>query len=305
VSTAPQKSLWHVHGVPFRSLVRRIWLSINEDRLFGHAAELGFYFLFALFPALICASSLLGFVARSAHQIFVRLLDYLSLVLPNVAVETVVNTFEDTSLGASSGKLTVGLIAALWSGSAGISAIQDTLNAVYKIVDSRPYLLARIYAIGLTILESAIFTLALACLLGADYAARLIDRRSSDAGIRSAAEIATQLGGWTLATSLVLLSFSVIYYWAPDVKKRKWHWLTPGGVIGIVGWVLASLIFRVYLHYFDSFSLAYGSLGAVMILLMWFYLTGLTILVGAEVNSEIEAAAAEQELSSEETGGSA
>ena len=280
-------------------------MSINEDRLFGHAAELGFYFLFALFPALICASSLLGFVARSAHQIFVRLLDYLSLVLPNVAVETVVNTFEDTSLGASSGKLTVGLIAALWSGSAGISAIQDTLNAVYKIVDSRPYLLARIYAIGLTILESAIFTLALACLLGADYAARLIDRRSSDAGIRSAAEIATQLGGWTLATSLVLLSFSVIYYWAPDVKKRKWHWLTPGGVIGIVGWVLASLIFRVYLHYFDSFSLAYGSLGAVMILLMWFYLTGLTILVGAEVNSEIEAAAAEQELSSEETGGSA
>jgi len=305
VSTAPQKSLWHVHGVPFRSLVRRIWLSINEDRLFGHAAELGFYFLFALFPALICASSLLGFVARSAHQIFVRLLDYLSLVLPNVAVETVVNTFDDTALGASSGKVTVGLIAALWSGSAGISAIQDTLNAVYKIVDSRPYLLARIYAIGLTILESAIFTLALACLLGADYAARLIDRRSSDAGIRSAAEIATQLGGWTLATSLVLLSFSVIYYWAPDVKKRKWHWLTPGGVIGIVGWVLASLIFRVYLHYFDSFSLAYGSLGAVMILLMWFYLTGLTILVGAEVNSEIEAAAAEQELSSEETGGSA
>jgi len=303
VSTAPQKSLWHVHGVPFRSLVRRIWLSINEDRLFGHAAELGFYFLFALFPALICASSLLGFVARSAHQIFVRLLDYLSLVLPNVAVETVVNTFEDTSLGASSGKLTVGLIAALWSGSAGISAIQDTLNAVYKIVDSRPYLLARIYAIGLTILESAIFTLALACLLGADYAARLIDRRSSDAGIRSAAEIATQLGGWTLATSLVLLSFSVIYYWAPDVKKRKWHWLTPGGVIGIVGWVLASLIFRVYLHYFDSFSLAYGSLGAVMILLMWFYLTGLTILVGAEVNSEIEAAAAEQKMSFEEAGG--
>ena len=278
-------------------------MSINEDRLFGHAAELGFYFLFALFPALICASSLLGFVARSAHQIFVRLLDYLSLVLPNVAVETVVNTFEDTSLGASSGKLTVGLIAALWSGSAGISAIQDTLNAVYKIVDSRPYLLARIYAIGLTILESAIFTLALACLLGADYAARLIDRRSSDAGIRSAAEIATQLGGWTLATSLVLLSFSVIYYWAPDVKKRKWHWLTPGGVIGIVGWVLASLIFRVYLHYFDSFSLAYGSLGAVMILLMWFYLTGLTILVGAEVNSEIEAAAAEQKMSFEEAGG--
>jgi membrane protein len=82
----------------------------------------------------------------------------------------------------------------------------------------------------------------------------------------------------------------VIYYWAPDLKVRCWHWLTPGGAIGIVCWLLASLALRVYLHFFNSFSVTYGSLGAVIILLTWFYITGLMILLGAEVNSEIEAA---------------
>jgi membrane protein len=92
------------------------------------------------------------------------------------------------------------------------------------------------------------------------------------------------------------LAFAVIYYWAPDLKTRCWHWLTPGGAIGIVAWLLASLGLRVYLYFFNSYSVTYGSLGAVIILLTWFYLTGLMLLVGAEINSEIEAAAAERKV---------
>jgi membrane protein len=88
----------------------------------------------------------------------------------------------------------------------------------------------------------------------------------------------------------------VLYYWAPDIKKRRWHWLTPGGAIGIVGWLLASLGFRMYIHFFDTYSVTYGSLGAVTILLMWFYITGLMLLLGAEINSEIEAGAAAMHL---------
>jgi membrane protein len=220
-------------------------------------------------------------------------------VVPNVALETMVNTFNQTALWASSGKLTIGIIAALWSGSAGISAIQDTLNAVYKIVDSRSFLVARIHAIGLSILLTAIVTLGLASLLGADYVARLIRHRVSDVGLQYAAQTAAQSAGWILATGFVLLSFSVIYYWAPDIKTRRWRWLTPGGVVGVGGWVLASLALRLYLHFFNTFSLTYGSLGAVIILLMWFYITGLMILVGAEIDSEIEAVAAEQMLQRE------
>ena len=88
----------------------------------------------------------------------------------------------------------------------------------------------------------------------------------------------------------------MIYYWAPDLKKRQWRWLTPGSAIGIVGWVLASLGLRVYLHFFNSYTTTYGSLGAVIILMTWFYLSGFMLLLGGEVNSEIEAAAAEKRL---------
>ena len=92
----------------------------------------------------------------------------------------------------------------------------------------------------------------------------------------------------------------MIYYFAPNVKRSNWHWLTPGGAIGIIGWMIASTALRIYVHYFNSYSVTYGGLGAVIILLTWFYLTGLMLLVGAEINSEIEAAAAAKQLLSVE-----
>jgi len=293
VSTSPAKTLWHVHGIPVRELIRRIWNALIEDRIFGHAAELGFYFLFALFPTLLCASAVLGIAARSAHLIYAQLLDYLALVIPGAALGAVMGTFNETASAASSGKATIGLIVAVWSASAGMSAIQDTLNAVYKIVDSRRFLWARLCAIGLTFLMTLIVSLGLGARLGADYASRVIGHHVSDPALRDVVHMAVQCTGWIVAGFLLLLSFSVVYYWAPDIKARRWHWLTPGSVIGILGWVLASLGLRLYLHYFNTYTLTYGSLGAVIILLMWFYITGLMILLGAEINSEIEAAEAE------------
>ncbi|WP_433984677.1 YhjD/YihY/BrkB family envelope integrity protein [Tunturiibacter empetritectus] len=98
------------------------------------------------------------------------------------------------------------------------------------------------------------------------------------------------------AAVLLSIFFAVIYYFAPDVKRSQWHWLTPGAAIGIVGWALASIGLRLYVHLFNNYSVTYGSLGAVIILLTWFYLTGLMLLLGAEINSEIEAAAAAKRL---------
>src|SRR6266700_2785486 len=180
VSYSPLRSLWTLQGVPVRVVAKRAWKSMIEDRIFGHAAELGFYFLFALFPTLLCASSLLGLAARSAYKIYDRLLDYLALVIPTSALGTVLHTFNEATAAASSGKVTFGLIAAVWSASVGISAIQDTLNVVYKIEDSRSYFIARIYAIGLTILLTIIVSLGLASLLGGDYFARFATHRIPD-----------------------------------------------------------------------------------------------------------------------------
>jgi membrane protein len=297
VSRSPLCSLWNLQGASVWILAKRTWKSIFADNIFGRAAELGFYFLFALFPTLFSASSILGLAARSAAQFYDKLLSYLSLVIPTSALGTVLATFNETTAAATRGKLTFGLIAAVWSASVGISAIQDALNAVYKVQDTRSYIRARIYAIGLTVILTVIVTLILCAMLGGDLLAAIAKQSSYSPVLTTTGACAARLIGWTVATALLALSFAVIYYWAPDMKARRWHWLTPGGTIGIAGWLLTSFGLRIYLHFFNSYSLTYGSLGAVIILLTWFYISGLMLLVGAEINSQIEAAAAQNELS--------
>jgi membrane protein len=266
---------------------------MQEDRIFGHSAELAFYFIFSLFPTLFCASSVLGLAARSAHQFYDRLLDYLALVIPTAALGTVLQTFNQTTAAATSGKVTFGLIAAVWSASVGISAVQDTLDVVDKNEKGRPYFVARLYAIAITIILIVIVTGGLATLLGTDYLSRIAHRDIHHYGLATAAGVTITAVGWVVATLLLALSYAVIYRWAPSVNCRRWHWLTPGGTVGIGGWLIASLAFRIYIHFCPSYSITYGSLGAVIILLTWFYITGLMLLVGAEINSEIECAARE------------
>ncbi len=99
---------------------------------------------------------------------------------------------------------------------------------------------------------------------------------------------------WPVVLAFMVLAFALIYYFAPDIREQKWQWLTPGATLGVGIWLLISVAFRLYLHFFDSYSKTYGSLGAVIILMLWLYFTGAAILVGGEVNSEIEHAAAEQ-----------
>ena len=202
----------------------------------------------------------------------------------------------DDYAAATPGRVTFGLVAAIWSASVGISAIQDALNSVYKVKDSRSYLRARVYAIGLTIVLTVIVTLVLSALLGGDFLAAIASHRIHNGTLLTLVTVFARLTGWTISTALLALSFAVIYYWAPDLKKRRWRWFTPGGACGILGWLVASLGLRIYLHFFNSYSVTYGSLGAVIVLLTWFYITGLMLLVGAEINSEIEAAAADNQL---------
>ena len=285
-----------MHGTTVSLIAKRTWKSIFADNLLGRAAELGFYFLFALFPILFSASSILGLIAQSASHIYEDLLEYLSLVMPVEALGSVMKIFRETTEASGSGKVTFGLIATIWSASVGISAIQDTLNAVYKLQETRSYIKARLSAIAVTIILTVLGTLCLASMLGADFFAAVARHRIQDRFLAMGTVIGVRLIGWTMAIVFLSLSFAVIYYWAPAVKKRCWHWLTVGGALGIAGWLLASLGLRIYLHFYNSYSITYGSLGAVIILLTWFYITGLMILLGAEINSEIEAAAAEKRL---------
>ena len=293
VSRSCSRPLPGLQGVSFRVLVVRTWKAVIADRLFGHAAELGFYFLFALFPTLFCAGAILGLAARSADEIYNKLLGYLAVLIPTSALETVLETFNETTAAATRGKLTFGTIAAIWSASVGISAIQDTLNAVHKLKDNKSYFVARMQAIAITIVLMVIATLTLASLFAGDFVAAMAFKRLGDNSSAMVVAWSARVIGWSLATALLILAIAVLYYWAPAWECRHWRWLTPGGAIGVLGWLLASLGLRLYLHFFNNYSVTYGSLGAVIILLTWFYITGLMLLLGAEIDSVIDATAAE------------
>ncbi len=296
VSRSPLRCLWDLNGVPIGVIVKHTWRSMLDDNLVGRAAELGFYFLFALFPSLVAATSLLGLAARSASTIYYSLLGYLSIVIPHAAMGTVLDTFHQTTASTTSGKLTFGLMFAIWSASVGFSAIQDSLNVVYKVKETRSYFAARLSAIGVTIILLVLVTVMLAALLGGDFLARLAHLRIYHHALALAAAIAARTISWIIAAGVLSFFFAVIYYFAPDVKITHWHWLTPGSTIGMLGWLVASIGLRVYVHLFGNYTVTYGSLGAVIILLTWFYLTGLMLLLGAEINSEIEAAVAARRL---------
>ena len=296
VAHSPLQTLWDFQGVSPVLVGKRTFRAILSDDLLSRAAEMGYYFLFALFPTLVSASSILGLAARQASHIYDKLLHYLSLVVPGGAYSMVIETFNQTAAHATTGKITIGLVAAIWSASVGFASIQDGMNTVYKVRESRPYWMARGQAILVTMLLSVMVTANLAVLLGGDLIARLIYLRVWHHPLALGTVVVVHIVQWTLASALLMLQFSTVYYFAPDLKAKCWHWVTPGAVIGIFGWVICSLGLRIYLHFFDSFSMTYGSLGGVIILLTWFYITGLMLLLGAEVNSEIQAAVAEKHL---------
>jgi membrane protein len=292
LSTIEQVStIWNLGGLKFRQLVRQVIAGINDDNLTGRAAELAFNFVLALFPLFIFLLSLLGlFAARGSalrHGLFV----YVYQVLPPAAAEVVGNTLHEVMHNASDGKLTFGIVLTIWFASGGMSSLISALNGVYEVKEQRSWIKIRAISFVLTIAISLLIILALVMVLSGGY---LANRIGEYYGLREAAVDAWQVAQWPLAIAFVTLSFSLIYYFAPDLKEQHWYWISPGSVFGVLLWIATSFAFRAYLHFFNSYSRTYGSLGAVMILMMWLYVTGFAFLLGGEINAKIEHAAAKR-----------
>lgn len=282
-------SQWSLLAPSWKPIARRTWASMSEDDLTGRSAQLAYYFFFSLFPALVALSAALGLVAASGRAFSDRLIGNLSAVIPPAAFSIVLSTFEQTTKASSGGKVVLGLLAALWSASAGTAAIQDALNSVYKTKEERPFWKSRLQAIALTVAIVILFAAALAVMLAGDVAA---DRLSGSGTTPPGFTIAARFLSWPVAFAIVAVAFALVYHVAPDVRQAKWKWLTPGATIGILLWLAASTVLRVYLRFFNSYSVTYGSLGAVIVLLTWFYISGLALLVGAEINMVVEDLAA-------------
>jgi membrane protein len=284
-------SLWKFGGLSGFQLTKRVWNEIQEDNVFGSAAELSYYFLLALFPFLIFVTSVIGLVLGSGTGTRHMLFNYLARIMPPSAFQLIDATMYEVSTASSGGKLSFGILAALWAASNGLTAITGSLNTAYDLKETRPWWKQRLVSIGLTMALSVLIIGALVLVVAGGKIAEWL---AAHYGFGPVFPTAWKIIQWPVVFACIMLAFALIYYFAPDFRKQAWQWLTPGAAIGVVLWLLVSLGFRVYLHFFNSYSATYGSLGAVIILMLWLYFTGAAVLIGGEINSEIENAAAEQ-----------
>lgn len=282
-------SFWRSGNQSWQSLVKRIWRDINRDGIFGRAAQLSYYFLLALFPLLLFLTSLIGLIMGSGTGLRHSLFAYLAKVLPGSASQLISDTMFEVTGSSGGGKLSFGILAALWAASNGMGAISESLNVAYHVEESRPWWKQHLIAIGLTIALAVLIISALVMVL---CGGRLADWLAASYGFSDVFTIGWKILQWPIVIMFLLLGFALIYYWAPDLADQDWKWVTPGAVVAVTLWLLVSFGFRLYLQYFDSYSKTYGSLGAVIVLMLWFYLTGAAILIGGEVNSNVEDVAA-------------
>jgi membrane protein len=280
-------SQWQLGGLGWKELATRVWSEISEDDIFGRSAQLSYYFLLALFPLLLFITAVLGQFADAGSELRENLLSLLGSVVPQEAGDLIHETIEKVEEGSGGGKISFGILATLWAASNGMTAICQTLNIAYEVEETRPWWKVRLVSLGLTVALAVLILSALTLMLFGGHIAEYV------AASFSFGQVFTwtwKILQWPVVLLFVLAAFGLIYYLAPDVKKRSWHWVSPGATIAVALWLVVSFGFRAYLSYFNSYNATYGSLGAVIILMLWFYLTGAAILIGGEVNSEIELA---------------
>lgn len=277
-------SLWKFGGLTPATLVKRTYAEINKDDVFGHSAELSYYFLLALFPALLLMITILGFMAGPGSELRNQLMAYMARVMPGSAADLVGKTLNEIHQNSSALKALFGALAALWAATGGIDAISKTLNIAYGVQETRSFVRKKLTSLGLTFGLAVLIIGALALLA---FGGQIGEFVAAKVGLGAAFTLTWKILQWPVAFGAMFLAFSLIYYFAPNLKNPDWYWITPGAVVGVVVWIVASVGFSLYLKFFNSYSKTYGSLGAVIILMLWFYLTGMAILIGGEVNSEI------------------
>jgi membrane protein len=263
-------------------LIRRTVKESIDDDLLGLAAQLSYYFFLALFPAILVLLAIASFFPLSA------LTDDIGRVLgPFVSpeiVQLIQQQMRRLADADSGGLLTFGLLGALWSSSAAIVSIIGALNRAYDIDEGRPWWKVRLQAIGLTIGVAVFVLCALSLVLAGPRIARYLGEAT---GWGTAFEWSWLILQWPLVFALVSTALGLVYYFGPDAEQ-DWVWITPGAVLGTLLWLLVSLAFKLYIARFTDYNAAYGTIGAVIILLLWFYVSGIAILAGAELNAEIE-----------------
>jgi membrane protein len=273
--------------LPGRALPRvlkRTVTQFNDDKLPTWAAALTYYAVLSIFPALLALVSILGVIGPSATQ---PLLDNLSTVAPGPAKDILTNALKglESSQGASTLALIIGLAAAIWSASGYIGAFMDAANAVWDAPEGRPVWKRIPLRLAVTCVMLLLLSMsALAVVLTGPLARSIGDVIGLGGTFVSVWNIAK----WPVLVLVVSFMISLLFWAGPNVKQPGFPWVTPGGILAVILWIAASVLFALYVANFASYNKTYGSLGGVIVFLVWLWITNLIILLGAEFNSELE-----------------
>ncbi|MGP1910145.1 YihY/virulence factor BrkB family protein [Metabacillus sp. JX24] len=263
----------HVKESIIRSLIRRF----SKDELIGLSAELAYFFLLSLFPFLIFLITLIAFLPLSQDD----LLNFLAQYAPGESIKLIERTLTEIVAGSSGGLLSFGILATLWSASNGINAIVRAFNRAYEVEESRSFIVARGMAILLTI--AMVFVILVALLLpvfGKELGVFLF----SVFGLSDAFLAFWNMARWLVSAVILFIVFTALYFFAPN-KRLHIKDVFPGAVFATVGWAAVSFAFSYYVSSFGNYSAAYGSLGGIIVLMIWFYLSGMIIMLGGELNA--------------------
>jgi membrane protein len=267
----------------WRGFIKRLYQRYEEHGVADSAAALGYYFVFTMFPFLFFLATLTAFIPHVRASVD-TLLERAHAILPAAAMRIIEPYLRGLVASSKPNLLTLGLPVALYSASRGVNAVRTALNRAYDVKESRPLWKTELLAFGMTIGGGTLILVGIALLVAGSSAGLWASRHLSIAD-----EYVTVLRWirWPITTLAIMLTAALSYYLLPDVRQ-KFKFITPGSVIGTLIWVLASLSFGTYVSHFGSYDITYGSIGGVIVLLTWFYITGFILLMGGEINAIIE-----------------
>ena len=272
----------------FKAFAKRLYEEYENDAVADSAAALSYYFVFALFPFLFFLATLTAFVPyirRSVDTILERAHE----ILPEQAVGLVETHLRGLVETPRPRLLTLGLLATLYTASRGVDALRKTLNLAYDVKESRKWWKTEGIAFGMTIGGAVLFLVAIAAVTAGGSAGFWLAEKI---GFAKAYVFVWSWLRWPVTAGIIMLSAALAYYLLPDVKQ-KFKFITPGSVFGTIVWLLATWGFSVYVSNFGNYNVTYGSIGGVIVLLTWFYITGFIFLMGGEMNAIVEAASPE------------
>jgi len=274
-------ALLNTRGIGSFELLKRTVKDFSNDDMTTYASALAYRAIFSLFPFLLFLIAMLGML--DLNEFFTWLREQISVILPPDALE-LVNPVIDQLQNQESGLLSMGILLALWSASVGVRSLMNAMNKAYDVEEGRPtwklMLLAVVYTIGLALILLAVAGLMI-------VGPQVMEWVADQVGLK---EIVVTLWAWLrwpVVVILMMLVVAVLYYVTPDVEQ-SFRFITPGSVVAVIVWIAASVAFGIYVQNFGNYDATYGSIGAVIVLLLYFYISAAVLLFGAEMNAVIE-----------------